>query len=187
VTKAYIQFTDKNTKSSSANYFISVENSSNASLLTDVSSNITDISSQIQSTLNLGSWVSGNRIVVKIVAAEATVGSLLAQRRAYSRDKDILYAPVLHIKYNYSATAVRDNVLLDADFRVFPNPFIDLIYFETSFNLKYVTVFSLDGKRVNQIPLVRNNLNLRHLQKGTYLLRFENAKNEIISRYLVKK
>ena len=212
VTKAYIQFTAKTTSSSSANYLVAVENSGNSGVLSSATGTVTtgrtyhtaipwspgawveknatatertsDISAQIQSNLNLGSWVSGNRIVVKITATGSTAGTTSPKRRAYSINGG--YAPVLHIEYSVSLS----NSKIDLDeILVYPNPFSELIYFNlpTSFKKTTIQVLSLDGKLMYNKALLMNKVDLGFLAKGVYILKLENDKGQVMSKNIVKK
>ncbi|GAA3575791.1 LamG-like jellyroll fold domain-containing protein [Snuella lapsa] len=130
VTSAYVQFTAKTTLSDPASYLVSVESGANPSQLSTTSSNVSgrtyltgsawspsgwtadnttvaertsDIASQIQANVDLGSWMSGNRVVIKIEATGVTLGAGTAMRRAYSIDGG--NAPVLHIEYSFGGSS----------------------------------------------------------------------------------
>ncbi|QNM85247.1 fibronectin type III domain-containing protein [Polaribacter pectinis] len=213
ITKAYIQFTAKSTMSAAASYLVAVENSANAEFLNTTSGNVTtgrtyytgvswspapwtagnataaertsDISSQIQSNVNLGSWATGNRMVVKIIADGATVGAGIAKRRARSIDGG--FAPVLHIEYNVTLSNTSFN---QEKLKQYPNPFKDLIYFtlpSTNFEKPRIKVFSLNGKLVYNSILVNNKVDLSFLTNGTYVVKLQNNKKQTLVKNIIKK
>ena len=212
ITKAYIQFTAKTTKSSAANFLVAVENTANASVLSGTTGSVTsgrtyhvpvvwnpggwveknataaertsDIGAQIQSNIDLGSWVSGNRIVVKIFATGTTVNAGSMKRRAYSVNGN--YPPVLHVEYEMTLS----NSKIDQDeILVYPNPFNDMLYLNLPTSAKQTTIkiYSLDGILLYNKSLVSNNVDVGFLAKGMYVLKLEGESGQLMVKNILKK
>ena len=127
ITKAYIQFTADATDSDTIDLLVSVEDTPNATPLTNTAYDVTsrlylnstlwsppswtenesgetertsDITTSIQTVIAKSSWVNGNAIVVKIEATEEYLALTNENRRADSVEEG--NAPTLHIEYTES-------------------------------------------------------------------------------------
>jgi len=71
---------------------------------------------------------------------------------------------------------------------IYPNPVGDELKIQTSVDIsdRLATVFDINGKRVLNINLTSNNLNVKMLESGVYLLRLE-SNGKIMTRKFVKK
>lgn len=127
ITKAYIQFTADATDSDAIDLLVSVEDTANATPLTNTSYDVTSrtylnatlwspaawtvdasgeaertsyITNAIQTVVAKSSWINGNSIVVKIEATEDYLALINENRRADSVDEG--NAPILHVEYTES-------------------------------------------------------------------------------------
>lgn len=70
---------------------------------------------------------------------------------------------------------------------VYPNPFIDLIYFPESTKIKELLVFDMQGRIVAKFTDIENEVNLSSLNNGIYIIRIKDESNTISTKRMIKK
>ena len=85
-----------------------------------------------------------------------------------------------------STLSVTDEALVDTS--VYPNPVEDKLNIKTSADItdKIATIFDINGKRVINLKLKSNTINVSQLQRGIYFLRLE-SNGKSIKRKFIKK
>ena len=83
---------------------------------------------------------------------------------------------------------IPDNILINNDFELYPNPVKDKVYLSSPENISYVSIYSLDGKQIKNIRPDKKemSINISFLPQGAYII---NCKTEsgIKSKLLIKK
>jgi len=104
-----------------------------------------------------------------------------------------LYLRVQNTDGTWSLYAVGENFTLSLptnlfnSFKLYPNPVIDKLYFDTSFGeLVKVTVIDTNGKIVNEINSNSNVLNMSRFSSGTYLIYIETETGQIAKKVIKK-
>jgi len=57
--------------------------------------------------------------------------------------------------------------------RIFPNPVTDFLYFQTKKATSKASVYDMGGKKIMECPVVDNAVDLRELQRGSYIIFIE--------------
>lgn len=70
---------------------------------------------------------------------------------------------------------------------IYPNPAVDMIYFENSVGFEQVSIFDLNGRKVleNQVYGEENQMQI-NLNPGVYLMKFEGENGKITKKLVVK-
>ncbi|WP_299121477.1 FG-GAP-like repeat-containing protein [uncultured Winogradskyella sp.] len=102
---------------------------------------------------------------------------------------DLIANPAINTTHNIvegSALSVIDETLIDVS--IYPNPVEDELTIKTSGNVidKIATVFDINGKRVLNMKLKSNIINVSSLTSGIYFLRLE-SEGKIMKRKFIKK
>ena len=71
------------------------------------------------------------------------------------------------------------------DFKLYPNPFDDIIFFEKDIVSNY-KIIDLKGKVVMEGTIESKSLNLASLTKGVYIIQFVTKKNKLIRKRIIK-
>ena len=102
---------------------------------------------------------------------------------------DYIENPAIDTTHNItegSALTVTDNTLVDLT--IFPNPVEDELTIKTSADVinKIATVFDINGKRVLNLKLESNSVDVSSLTTGIYFLRLE-SEGKTMKRKFIKK
>ena len=102
---------------------------------------------------------------------------------------DYIANPTINTTHNIeegSALSITDEAL--ADVVIYPNPVDKELNIETTANItnKIATVFDINGKRILNIKLKSNALDVSSLESGIYFLRLE-SDGKSIKRKFIKK
>jgi len=73
-----------------------------------------------------------------------------------------------------SSTLATDHVS-KVDLQIYPNPATDFVSLKSTDKVTNVEVFDLSGKRI-ELPLLNNQLDVRSLAKGVYVLKITTGK-----------
>ena len=72
------------------------------------------------------------------------------------------------------------------ELKIFPNPATSILTVKTTNPIEKVEIYSLSGKKVDDVNSDFNNINVEELSNGMYLLRIYTEK-EIMVKKLIKK
>ena len=75
-----------------------------------------------------------------------------------------------------------ENIDLENEFKIFPNPTSDFIYFQSDFRGGSFYIFNLDGKEVRNGEIENGVLDISNLEDGVYFIGFENRGNSFYKR-----
>lgn len=86
-----------------------------------------------------------------------------------------------------SSTSISESEL-DSNILIYPVPSTDKICFSSSsFNVKKVELYSIDGKKIDNIKLNESNtsINIKGLSSGIYFIHLSNDNNTIIKKVII--
>lgn len=81
--------------------------------------------------------------------------------------------------------AVNDVVNTKTNIGIYPNPTTDFLKFDTNAKIDAVQVFDISGKAVNA-QLIDNQVDVRNLQNGVYLLKITTAEGTSSQKFIKK-
>ena len=128
---------------------------------------------QIQS-INSGA-VSNNNLIY-------TVGEIFVNSEDEDESSSGIIGVVSVIEFYVLGT---DDLIVSEDFRAFPNPTSQILYFESNQNFNEVYIFDLNGALISHIKVIQQKVNLSNLTKGVYILKTNNPKIKPIK--IIKK
>lgn len=80
-----------------------------------------------------------------------------------------------------------DNPSLDNPFVLFPNPVDEVIYLNSSDNIKNITIYDALGKQINSISNVSNEIEVANYAQGMYLVKISTNDGSSYTMKFIKK
>jgi len=71
----------------------------------------------------------------------------------------------------------------DEELLIYPNPVSDILFLNTKSETVVVSVFDITGRRVFNIKVIDNKVNIGNLQKGIYTIKIEGKKGIIVHKF----
>ena len=68
---------------------------------------------------------------------------------------------------------------------IYPNPAIDVVYFDSWELINKVKIISMEGKVISEVTLTKNNLNISQLRDGNYFLKLTTVTGKVATHRLV--
>ena len=112
-------------------------------------------------------YLIGDNIVV--IWPKAAIPSSISQTNQYSYNN-------LHVLSNSSISSISEKFGQKQYF--YPQPAKDMIYFNSSDQIKAVKIFNILGKEVSSYNVSVSSITISHLPQGLYLLKIQTEKGE---------
>ena len=68
---------------------------------------------------------------------------------------------------------------------IFPNPVSEVLNIRTDTKIQGVNVYDLSGRKINT-KIINNEINVRHLEKGTYIIEIESSTGKTSHKFIKK-
>lgn len=118
-----------------------------------------------------------------------TLSSLTAGN-TFSNDAEIYFdynAPIITNEYVTTVQSFLSTAeVTNSDFRIYPNPVVDVLHFEGKEKVKKLEIFDVAGRIIFAKGVEENQVNLSSLKAGNYILKIY-TKNQTLSYKIMKK
>lgn len=84
--------------------------------------------------------------------------------------------------FSYVNSALAVNDAANAKMAVYPNPTSDFLHFNA--NVSKLQIFDIAGRKTGAVEVVNNIADVRSLEKGVYIVRFETAKGSQTQKFI---
>ena len=159
---------------------LTISGQANSTKTFDITSNIgwTVLSDQTWLTSNM-SGGSGN----STITLSATANPTIASRTAIVTVSGIgVVSQIITVSQEGGTTGVSD--VPAVRFSIFPNPASAVLYINTLLDLKYFSIFDMNGKLVLNGKIVENQIKVDNLLNGMYSLRIDYKSGYIITKFI---
>lgn len=88
-----------------------------------------------------------------------------------------------------SSPNLKSETFVNAEFNIYPNPATDIlnIAFKNTIEIKSAQIFDITGRLLSDAQFINNTIDIKSLDKGTYILVIKNSKGNQFSKKFLKK
>ena len=81
--------------------------------------------------------------------------------------------------------SIKSQEEVTANIKIYPNPTFDIVRIESNEIISDINIYNLHGQKINN-PLLNNNIDLRNLANGMYILKLKTKEKSMIFK-IVKR
>ncbi|MFC6878067.1 T9SS type A sorting domain-containing protein [Flavobacterium myungsuense] len=89
-------------------------------------------------------------------------------------------------RFNTMLLGTNDNTLQSSSIQIIPNPIEDVLKFTTNLKINSINISDIHGRVIFESNVIKNVINLAHLQRGVYFVTFNTDKGFQV-RKIIKK
>ncbi|KAB1156262.1 T9SS type A sorting domain-containing protein [Flavobacterium luteum] len=89
-------------------------------------------------------------------------------------------------RFNTMLLGTNDNTLQSSSLQIIPNPIEDVLNFTTNLKINSINISDIHGRVILESNVIKNVINLAHLQRGVYFVTFNTDKGSQV-RKIIKK